>query len=120
MSPRGRLIAPPVVIAALLLAACAPRPAPELTLIREPVGSAIRLRLLPAPGVRINALLAPALERPDRSIHRFDSPSRTPDSSYFTAPPEVVVVGPTRGVVRASVCFDGEAVCRVVEVRSEE
>lgn len=116
----ARLLPSLGMIATLALAACAPGPAPELTLTREPAGTLVRLELHPAPGVRINALLPPTLERSDGSIHRFDSPSRTPDSSYFSAPPVAVVPGPATGIVRASICPDGENVCRVVVVRSEE
>ena len=97
-----------------------------LTVTREPRGDVVLLRLLPARGARINARLKPALERPDGTILRFDSPLITPDSSYFTAPPELLVketgdgrreTGPASGVVRASVCPQGEDVCRIVEVR---
>jgi hypothetical protein len=109
--------------------ACAARPNPYVTLIREIRGDAVLLRLVPAPGARINAHLKPALERPDGTVLRFDSPSVTPDSSYFTAPPELIVketgdgrqkTGSTGGVIRASVCPEGENVCRMVEVKSEE
>jgi hypothetical protein len=42
----------------------------------------------------------------------------TPDSAYFTAPPELVLPNgrPPEGVVRASVCPAGESVCRMVTV----
>lgn len=102
------------------LLACASAPTAYLTLTRELRGDAVLLRLLPAPGARINARLKPALERPDGTILRFDSPSITLDSSYFTAPPELLVTGSTFGAIRASVCPAGEEVCRPVEVRSEE
>jgi len=74
----------------------------------------------PAPGVRINARLKPALERPDGEVFRFDSLRVTPDSSYFTAPPELLVAGSASGIIRASVCPAGEGVCRMVEVKSEK
>jgi hypothetical protein len=102
------------------LLGCAAAPKGYLTLAREPRGEALLLRLLPAPGARINARLKPALERPDGEVLRFDSPRVTPDSSYFTAPPEVLVAGSARGIIRASVCPAGEEVCRMVEVRSKE
>ena len=102
------------------LLSCATPPTPYLTLVREPLGHAVRLRLLPAPGTRINARLKPALETPEGTVVRFDSPHLTPDSSYFTAPPEALASAPAVGVIHASVCPMGEAVCRVVEVRSEK
>jgi len=109
-----------LLVAALFLSACAPQPTPYLTLEREPASKAVRLSLVPAPGARINALLPPALERSDGSVLRFDGPDRTPDSSYYTAPPSLLVEGPATGTIRASVCPAGEEVCRVVIVRSEE
>src|SRR3989454_3755497 len=41
------------------------------------------LRLVVAPGVRINARLKPALELDDGTVLRFDSPLVTPDSAYL-------------------------------------
>jgi hypothetical protein len=73
-----------------------------------------------APGARINARLKPALERKDGSVLRFEAASVTADSSYFTAPPVLIVHGGAAGIVRASVCGEGESVCRMVEVRSEK
>jgi hypothetical protein len=81
----------------------------------EPGG--VHLTLLAAPGAKINARLKPALERPDGSVLRFDSPAVTPDSSYFIDPPELLLAGPARGIVRASVCAAGATVCRMVAVR---
>lgn len=82
----------------------------------QPLAGATRLSLVPAAGVRINAVLKPALKLRDGTIHRFDSPQVTPDSAYFTVPPEVTIVGgPVSGRVMASVCPQGLAVCRVVE-----
>jgi len=112
----------PVALTALVLAACrsAPPATPYLTLEREPAGAGILLRLVPAPGARINARLAPALERPDGKVLRFDTPDRTSDSAYYAVPPVLVVEGATAGIIRASVCPEGEEVCRVVVVRSEK
>ena len=104
-----------------LFAACSAVPAsnPYLSLESAPVGAETRLTLRPAPGARINARLKPALERTDGSILRFEGASVTADSSYFTAPPVLMVHGDARGIVRASVCPEGERVCRMVEVRAE-
>jgi hypothetical protein len=96
--------------------ACGERPTTLIRVVGEPVDGATRLSLVPAPGVRINAVLKPALKLPDGTIYRFDSPQVTTDSAYFTAPPEVTVTGRARGRVVASVCPQGLAVCRVVEL----
>jgi len=83
----------------------------------QPVADSTRLTLVPAAGVRINAALKPALRLRNGTIHRFDSPHVTADSAYFTAVPEVTVAGSgVRGRVMASVCPQGLAVCRVVEL----
>ncbi len=103
----------PLLLAALL-AGCAPAPNPYLAVERERAPEGTRLRLVPAPGVRISAQQKPALERPDSTVLRFDSPAVTPDSAYFTQPPELVVAGSTRGRLVASVCPAGEYVCRPV------
>jgi hypothetical protein len=99
-----------------VLLACAVAHAEYFTVRREARGKITVLRLLPAPGARINARLSPALERPDGSVLRFGSPHLTADSNYFTAPPEVSLIGSTQGIVRASVCLRGELICRIVEV----
>ena len=109
-----------VVSAALLLWACWGSPDPYVSLRTERRGAATHLTLIPARGARINARLKPALETPEGTVVRFDSPHLTPDSSYFTAPPEALASAPAVGVIHASVCPEGEAVCRVVEVRSEK
>lgn len=103
----------PLLLAALL-AGCAPAPSPYLAVERAPAAEGTRLRLVPAAGARINAQVRPALERADGSIVRFDSPSLTADSAYFTEPPEALVTGPTAGRIVASVCPSGEYVCRPV------
>lgn len=74
------------------------------------------LRLVAAPGARINAQLKPALELANGTVLRFDSPHLTPDSSYFAAAPELVppAGAPHRGTLRASVCPRGERVCRTL------
>jgi len=95
---------------------CAERPAALIRVAAEPIEGATRLRLVPAAGVRINAALKPAFRVADGTVYRFDSPEVTADSAYFTAPPEVTVPGRPRGRVVASVCPEGLAVCRVVEL----
>lgn len=104
--------------AALLLAsACARPPAPLAIVRRERTTAGTRLTLIGAPGARINARLVPALERRDGSVLRFHGDDLTPDSSYFAAPPMLDVTGDPAGIVRASVCAEGESVCRRVVVR---
>jgi hypothetical protein len=99
-----------------LVLACAERPAPLISVRSERRGDETRLTLLAAPGARINARLLPALERTGGSVLRFHGTSLTADSSYFTAPPTLDVEGDPSGVIRASVCPEGEAVCRRVQV----
>ncbi|MEE8606816.1 MAG: hypothetical protein V3S55_04380, partial [Nitrospiraceae bacterium] len=64
-----------------------PPPPPPLTLETASVDGTTHLKLVAAPGVRINARLKPALELADGRVIRFDSPSLSPDSSYFETPP---------------------------------
>jgi hypothetical protein len=107
-----------VVVAGLT--ACPAPGHPYLTLVRVPAGSAVRLRLIAARGVRINARLKPTLETPEGDLVVFDSRALTADSAYFTSSPEAITDGVVRGVIRASVCPSGERLCRVVELRSDE
>jgi hypothetical protein len=74
------------------------------------------LRLVAAPGVRINARLKPALELGDGTVLRFDSPRLTSDSAYFATPPTVAPPpgAMRRGTLRLSVCPAGEKICRSV------
>src|SRR2546422_3982246 len=100
-----------LLVAVLSTAACRGRP-PLVALDAGPP-----LRLVAAPGVRINARLKPALELDDGTVLRFDSPRVTPDSAYFAAaptaaPPEDV----RRGTLRVSVCPSGEGICRSLEI----
>jgi hypothetical protein len=100
-------------IAVLLLAtaaACRSRP-PLVALQPGPP-----LRLVAAPGVRINARLKPALELDDGTVVRFDSPHLTPDSAYFAAAPTVAASlrGSRHGTLRLSVCPSREKICRLV------
>ena len=100
-------------IALLLLAttvACRSRP----PLVALDAGAS--LRLVAAPGVRINARLKPALELADATVLRFDSPHLTPDFAYFAATPTAAPPrGARRGTLRVSVCPSGETVCRSIE-----
>jgi hypothetical protein len=82
----------------------------------EPEG--VRLALIAAPDGRINARLRPALELDNGKVLRFDGASLTPDSSYYTAPPELRIAGPLprAGRIRASVCPAGQSVCRLVTI----
>lgn len=102
----------------LLLASCqrAGSPAP-LHLRSESFGSDTRLTLLAAPGLKLNARLKPALELPDGTVIRFDSPHLTADSAYFAEPPSAIAAGRRaewKGRLRASVCDAGKTVCRSV------
>ena len=84
-----------------------------------PTATGIRLTLIGAPGARINARLKPAFEFGAGRVARFDSPSLTPDSAYFADDPFAELPGvnpPVHGTIRASVCPEGEKVCRRVEV----
>jgi hypothetical protein len=110
---RGSLLGLTLVLAT----ACTERLAPPLSVRRERHGDETRLTLLAAPGARINARLLPALERSGGGVLRFHGTPLTADSSYFTEPPTLVVEGDPSGVIRASVCPEGEAVCRRVELR---
>src|SRR2546426_5488898 len=98
------------LLLAVLGAACGGRP-PIVTLEAGPP-----LRLVAAPGARINARLKPALELDDGTIVRFDSPHVTADSAYFTEAPTVPppVSGSRHGTLRLSVCPSGEKICRLV------
>ena len=75
------------------------------------------LRLVAAPGVRINARLKPALELDDGTVVRFDSPRLTADSAYFAAAPTAATPrAARRGTLRVSICPSGEAICRSLEI----
>jgi hypothetical protein len=93
------------------------RPPDPLYLETTPVGSDTRLTLVTAPGLKLNARLKPALELPNGTVLRFDSPHLTPDSAYFTQPPSTLALGhQTRwqGKLRASICDKAGMVCRSV------
>src|SRR3989442_11891211 len=99
-----------LLVAVLSTAACRGRP-PLVALEAGPP-----LRLVAAPGVRINARLNPALELDDGTVLRFDSPRVTSDSAYFAAAPTVAapLSSSRRGTLRLSVCPAGERLCRLV------
>ena len=107
-----------------LLAGCSAEraetaPAPTLTLETEAVPGGTRLLLIAPPGTRISAGVKPALELSDGRIVHFDTAAVTADSLYFAAPPAALLEAPAaaaRGMLRASVCDDGAAVCRLVRV----
>lgn len=107
------------VAAGLLALACGgDPPAPQmLRLTTASAGGDTRLTLIPGPGVKLNARVKPALELPDGTILRFDSPHLTADSAYFTRPPTAILAGADRragGTLRASVCEADELVCRSI------
>jgi hypothetical protein len=91
-------------------------PVTELTVASRSAGGRTTLTLRPAPGVRINARVLPAVELTDGTVLRLSSDRLSPDSAYFAAPPEGAVPAgaPLRGVVRASICREDESVCRLV------
>ena len=106
----------------LTLAGCAPErpadPAP-LALRVEPAGAETRLLLIPAPGWKINARLKPALEISGGDVVRFDAVGLTADSAYFADFPSATITGRPgviSGTLRASVCAEGEKVCRAVKM----
>jgi hypothetical protein len=107
----------------LLAGGCRSEPegaAPLRVLADAPAAGGTTLTLVAAPGLRINARVKPALELPDGTVLRFDSPHRTADSSYFTQPPTTRFPGATRrpaGTLRASVCAEDELVCRILTLR---
>ena len=86
-----------------------------LRLERAPAGPDTRLTLVPAPHIKLNARVEPALELPDGRVIRFDSSDLTADSAYFASPPSATLPGRqkrVRGTVRASICENGAPVCR--------
>jgi hypothetical protein len=112
------------LVALAVLVACEPRRSlaqRELTLRLTPDGDSLRLVLLAAPGVEVNARLAPALELDGGDVVRFHASRLTPDSAYFAEPPVAWLPAPASarrrlitGTLRASVCSVGERICRPV------
>lgn len=114
-----RWLDPAALAFGLVASGCRPgaAPAPILRVVSEHSAEGTTLTLVAAPGVRINARVKPALELPDGTVLRFDSPHQAPDSSYFTRPPTSSMPGAHRraeGTLRASVCETDELVCRSV------
>jgi len=113
-----RLVAPALVLALAAGCAAAERgPAPPVRLETTVTGDQTRLTLVPASSIKLNARAKPALELPDGSVLRFDSPRLTPDSAYFAEPPVATLSGRHRrvhGTLRASVCENDAPVCRAL------
>lgn len=115
--PAGAAVA--IAVVALLGLGCrANQPVPDLTVSSHQEAGRTTFTLRPAPGVRINARVEPAIEFTDGSVLRLASSSLSADSAYFTAPPTGSVPTASRhsGIVRASICREDEAVCRPVQV----
>lgn len=111
----------PALLLLLVVGCREEKGSPLLRVAREAAGpGATRLTLIPAPGVRINARLTPALERIDGSILHFAGGRMTPDSSYFIDSPALETAGSITGRIRASVCPEHQAVCLPVEVHVED
>ena len=111
----------PSLVIVLLLLACSPRPdaAGPLTVRREPAARGTRLLLIAEPGARISAEYTPTLTLDDGTVARFDTTALSPDSAYFAAPPSAMLPGSqgdAHGLLKASVCYKGEAVCRLVKL----
>lgn len=98
------------------LLACRAATAPPLTVERHAEPGRLRLVLRPRAGARINARLKPALELADGSVLRFDAAGLSPDSAYFAEPPELTLPAgaSVHGHLRASVCNQGEHICRLI------
>ena len=109
------------VAVALVGSGCRPNaPATLLHVVSEHSAGTTTFSLVAAPGLRINARVKPALELPDGTVLRFDSPHQTPDSAYFTRPPTLALPGEQRraeGTLRASVCEVDQLACRSVVLR---
>jgi hypothetical protein len=114
-SRRGRA----TVLTAALLSACTSAPASSgpLSLTTAAAGADTRVTLVAAPGLKVNARLAPALELADGTVLRFSNAHLTADSSYFAEPPTTLLRGrrgTVHGTLRASVCRENEQVCRTL------
>jgi hypothetical protein len=94
---------------------CAAQPVDPVELRVEPGSAGTVIRLVPAPGWRINALLPPAFEQPDGSVIRLGASQVSADSAYYLMPPWAPLPDSRsllRGTIRASVCAAGEQICR--------
>ena len=102
------------MLALAVLACGGGRPDAPFRVTTSAAGADTRLTLITAPGYKVNARLAPALELPDGTVLRFDA-ARTADWSYFAEPAHVLLAGrhaQVHGTLRASVCRQDELVCR--------
>ena len=116
VSPSRRGVLAPLAAAILACSPQADAPTP-LHLTTTPAGPDTRITLSTAPGLKINARLAPALELADGAVLRFDAGQRTADSAYFAVPPSALLPGRrdrVHGTLHASVCRDDEQVCRTL------
>lgn len=94
-----------------------------MRLVVEPVGQAFDLVLYPATGARINSRLKPTIELDGGGRLTLDSPSMTPDSAYFVAPPRVRLArgqGRIEGTLRVGVCPPGLNACQAIAVPVSE
>ncbi len=84
-----------------------------VSVVRERSRGTDVLSLIAQPGVKINALLLPAIDRGARAPIVFDAPGRTADSAYFLSAPTASIDGkrPVQGMLRASACPTGKQVC---------
>lgn len=116
-----RMTAAAVIVAGALASCAGPADWPTLLRLRTaPAGPDTRLTLLAAPGLEINARIAPALELPNGTIVRFVTGRRTADSAYFAEPPSARLSGHHDGVhgtLRASVCRNDALVCRSITLQ---
>jgi hypothetical protein len=107
------------MLAAMALAACA-TPTPDGVVAQNDMLAVVlagdSVRLEPKPGVKINALLQPSIERASGSAITFDAPGRTDDSAYFVLPPvaRIAEARPVSGRLVASACPEGKRVCLAV------
>jgi hypothetical protein len=110
-----------VIVAGALASCASPADWPTLLRLRAArAGPDTRLTLLAAPGIEINARLAPALELPNGTIVRFVTGRRTADSAYFAEPPSARLPGRhdrVHGTLRASVCRNDALVCRSITLQ---
>jgi hypothetical protein len=111
-----------LVVAAAVVGCGRPSDVPALlhvTLAPDPDGQDTRVTLYAVSHLKINARLAPALETSGGTVLRFTGDHLTPDSAYFAEPPSAVLPGhhdQVHGTLRASVCDEGEQVCRIVSL----
>ena len=114
------MLKPSLATLVFLLSCSPPPPAGRpLWLAREPAPGGARLLLLTEPGARISAEYTPTLTLEDGIVVRFDTTALSADSAYFAAPPSATLARPpaqAHGLLKASVCHQNEAVCRLVKL----